>query len=119
MPTNENPSILDYTDYRDFLSAKFRYLKKVKKNFSYAIAARKTNVAQSYYKNLFRKDRHVGLENLGRVCRTFELTVTEEIYLLFNLVSQVAQDPKIADIYESNLGALVAEIRKTKKGDLR
>lgn len=118
MPTNNSPfipnkcpSILEYDDYRDFLAARFRYLKSIKKNFSYAIAARKTNVAQSYYKNLFRKDRHLGLENLGRVSKTLELSITEEFYLLFKLVSLLVQDTQGFEICRKNLNALTTEIK--------
>lgn len=111
----ENPSILDFEDYRDFLAARFRYLKTIKKNFSYAIAAHKTNVAQSYYKNLFRKDRHLGLENLGRVSKALELSVTEELFLLFKLIAQTVQDPQISEICRKNLGALTMELKFQKE----
>ncbi|MEK2644429.1 hypothetical protein [Bdellovibrio sp. BCCA] len=115
--STETPSILNYSDYRDFLAARFRYLKAVKKNFSYAIAARKTNVAQSYYKNLFRKDRHLGLENLGRVSKTLELNITEEFYLLFKLISLLVQDTRSFEICRKNLDAITAELKFQEKKD--
>nr|WP_295905171.1 hypothetical protein [uncultured Bdellovibrio sp.] len=111
------PSLLDYADYRDFLAARFRYLKSIKKNFSYAIASRKTNVAQSYYKNLFRKDRHLGLENLGRVSKTLELSITEEFFLLFKLVSLLVQDTQSFEICRKNLDAITTELKLQKKKD--
>ncbi|WP_374078709.1 hypothetical protein [Bdellovibrio bacteriovorus] len=109
---NENPSIVDYSDYRDFLAARFRYLKTVKKNFSYAIAARKTNVAPSYYKNLFRKDRHLGLENLGRVSKTLELNGTEQAYLLFRLISHIVPDQQLLEICRKSLDVFKNEIKR-------
>ncbi len=117
MTASAQPNILDFDDYRDFLAARFRYLKTVKKNFSYAIAARRTNVAQSYYKNLFRKDRHVSLENLGRVSKALELNFTEEFYLLFKLISLMSQDSRIWEICQKNIAALRTEIRLQNKND--
>ncbi|WP_413944111.1 hypothetical protein [Bdellovibrio sp. HCB-162] len=117
MLTNNAPNILEHDDYRDFLAARFRHLKSVKKNFSYAIAARKTNVAQSYYKNLFRKDRHLGLENLGRVSKTLELNITEEFFLLFKLVSLLVQDTQSFDICRKNLDAITTELKLQHKRD--
>ncbi|WP_374078696.1 helix-turn-helix domain-containing protein [Bdellovibrio bacteriovorus] len=86
-------------------------MKSIKKNFSYAIAARKTDVAQSYYKNLFRKDRHLSLENLGKVSKTLELNITEEFYLLFKLVSLLVQDAQGFEICRKNLNALATELK--------
>lgn len=116
--STETPSILNYSDYRDFLAARFRYLKTIKKNFSHAIAARKTDVAQSYYKNIFRKDRHLGLESLGKVAKVLELNVTEEMYILFKLVSLLTGDSQVSEICDKNLKALLSELKFQKKGDM-
>lgn len=90
----ESP-IFNYPDYRDFLSDRFHAIKIEKKIFSHAYATQKLDVSSSYFKNLFRKIRHISLDMLGEIAELFELSKVEEEYLLHALILQTCKGRKI------------------------
>lgn len=99
-------NIIEFEDYRDFLSEKFKELKKGSKKFSYEYCAGKIGTTKSYLKLLLEKKRHSSQDKIWKLAIFFNLTDFEKQYLVFLLLKAVSKEPQIKKYFSDILQSL-------------
>lgn len=102
IPKDMAPMPDDYSDYRLFLKARFEFLKTKRKNLSHAVLARKSKVAISYFKSVFARKKHVGLDKITVISEALELTPLESYFLLISVIGMTTTEPKLKYLCEAS-----------------
>lgn len=103
----------NHSDYRDFLKARFEFLKRANKNFSLQNCATKSKISKSLLQFLFRKKRHISIDKLPNLAKTLKLNQEEEAFVYMMICKDSSQNSVIRSHFESILSKLRHEHIKT------
>lgn len=102
----------NYTDYRDFLKARFDTLKLANKRFSLASCAQKSKISKSLLQFIFRKKRHLSLDRMPALAKTLKLNSQEEYFVYLLICKNSSRNPAIQAHFEQILDRIRHEAFK-------
>lgn len=88
------PRLQEFKDYRDFLSERIAYQKKLNPNVSLGSLARRMKVSTSFLSVLLAKKKHMSLESIALISQTLNLPEVDRMLLIFMLLEATAQSPE-------------------------
>ena len=109
---NDKVSIINFTDYRDFL--RMRYEKEKEKNpqITYRYLGRKINSADNYFKYIFDKKRHISIDRVNATAKLFELKESEMLYLMFKIIQVSSKEASVSLTLKQILALIQTDISK-------
>jgi len=106
------PDIFSFSDHQSYLKAVFSFNKRQRRAFSFAFCSRKLGISESYLKNVFARRRHLNLNLVAKVARTFNLLKEEQGFLTLLVIRDQTEDPEIRNHFDSIL-QIIAIARNT------
>jgi uncharacterized protein (TIGR02147 family) len=103
--------IIEYDDYRDFLKARFTFLKGKRKNFSFAYCAKKLGSGTGYLKEIFSKKKKMGFDRISPIAELFRLTVFEREYFTIQVIRELTKSAKLRQYFGDVLDRMKYEHR--------
>ncbi len=103
-----------YTDYRDFLKARFEALKAENKNFSLMNCARKSKISKALLQFLFNKKRHISLDKFPPLAKALKLTNDEEYFVYLMICQNASQNQFVKMHFEKILMRIRHEFVETE-----
>lgn len=101
-----NKSILEYKDYRSFLSSKFLALKAEKKKTSLESMARRIGVSKSFFRFVLIGKRHLMLDILPKISKAFGLERAEYQALIYMVCRDTCRDKEASDFFQNILAGM-------------
>lgn len=84
-----------FTDYREFIAARFAELKTIDPLYSYRVASKEAGFGSpNYFKLLSEKKRNIAVESVPKVCRGLRLT-PEDSKIFAQMVKQETLTPVV------------------------
>lgn len=104
----------NFSDYRDFLKARFEDIKKKRKSFSLQACAKKSGISKSLLQFLLSKKRHVALDKVPSLAKALNMTSDEEYFVYLLVCKNSSQNPQIREHFEQILSRIRNRYVKTQ-----
>jgi uncharacterized protein (TIGR02147 family) len=105
----KKPEIVNYRDYRKYISDLFLFRKSTQSKFSLAFCARKLKTSAPYLKHVMAGRRHISLEKIYGITHLFALDPFETRCFVFLFLSQVTQNKELKEYFLSTVSVLSAQ----------
>lgn len=99
-------AVANYSDYRDFLKARFDELKAGSPKFSLLYCAKRSGISKSLLQFVLQKKRHIALDRLPGLIKILRLSKEEEAFLYLLATKNTSKSPHIKLHFESILGKI-------------
>lgn len=110
----ETKTILDFSDYRNYLKYRFLEMKKKKTGVSLEFMARRIGVTRSFVNLVLNGKRHIGLDMIFRFASFFSFSLFEFQYFFFAAISSTVKDKEGKVYIETVLGSFKAISNRNK-----
>lgn len=105
----------NYLDYREFLKARFDFLKNQSTKFSLNFCARNSKISKSLLQFIFSKKRHLSLDRMPPLAKTLKLTSEEEYFVYLMICKTANKNPVIQTHFENILNRIRHEAITTEE----
>lgn len=96
----------NFSDYRDFLKARFDRVREGNKKFSLQACASRAKISKSLLQFIFTKKRHIGLDKIPGLAKSLKLTSDEEYFVCLMVCKSVSRNAEIQSHFEGILNRL-------------
>jgi hypothetical protein len=106
---SNKPDIVNYRDYRKYISDLFLFRKGSQPKFSLAFCARKLKTSAPYLKHVMAGRRHISLEKIYGITHLFALDPFETRCFVYLFLSQVTKNKELKQYFLGTASVLSAQ----------